>query len=219
MLVKSVLFQSELVSVQRSSKGVRAVVNTPTGRKSIQANKILNAAYPLLSNLQGWDLSAQEKKLFGKFNAHSYFASVVSTKAVGQNTTLDNIGSKDPFGVPPMPGAYGMQPTAFPNTHLLYYGANSIISTNEAQSNIRADMKRMAANGAILSSDIEFLDWYDHTPTRLFASAQDIGAGLYKNLAALQGVSNSWWSGAAWAAQDSSLIWEFTDRLVDRMLL
>ncbi|KAH8898224.1 FAD/NAD(P)-binding domain-containing protein [Thozetella sp. PMI_491] len=218
VLGKSVLFESNLTHVQRSPEGVRAIVQTPTGPKTIKAKKILNTAYPLLSNLEGWDLSANERNLFGKFNGHSYFAAVLKTKAAGQNINSDNIGSSDPFGIPTMPGVHALSATTFPDTHLLYYGANTIISTEEAQANVRADFQRLADNGVFLDGEVEFLAWYDHTPTRLFASAEDVRAGFYEDLFALQGVSNTWWSGAAWQAQDSSLIWEFTSRLVDRML-
>ncbi len=100
----------------------------PRGKKRVRAKKILNTAYPLLSNLKGWDLSAQERKLFEQFDAHSYFASVLRTEGAGRTTVVANIGSKDPFGNPSMPGAFGISTTQFPGTHVLYYGANSIIS-------------------------------------------------------------------------------------------
>jgi hypothetical protein len=195
-------------------------VRTPAGLRTVRAKQILNTAYPLVSNLNGWDLSAQERRLFGKLSGHSYFASVLRTKGVGQGTVLSNVGTDDPYGCPDMPGAYGLMlpPISAGDTHLLYYGAMDIMSSDTAQANLRADFRRLANAGVVREAKVDILAWYDHTPIKLFATPADIRAGLYRDLSALQGVHSTWWSGAAWQAQDSSLIWEFTSRLVDRML-
>ena len=49
-----------------------------------------------------------------------------------------------------------------------------------------------------------------HTPYLMTVSKEDIQDGFYKNLTALQGQRNTWYTGSAWESEDSSAIWNYT---------
>ena len=51
-------------------------------------------------------------------------------------------------------------------------------------------------------------------PYELRVSAQAIEAGFYGNLTALQGVRNTYWTGAAFDKHDSGDLWAFTEGLL-----
>ncbi|KIJ27447.1 hypothetical protein M422DRAFT_271356 [Sphaerobolus stellatus SS14] len=57
-----------------------------------------------------------------------------------------------------------------------------------------------------------------HTPFELVVSKEQIAAGFYKELYGLQGARRTWWSGAAFHTHDSSLLWQFTEGIVQRMV-
>jgi hypothetical protein len=45
-------------------------------------------------------------------------------------------------------------------------------------------------------------------------SADAVQNGFYKDLYALQGLKNTYWTGAAFHSQDSSKLWAFTEKLL-----
>jgi hypothetical protein len=57
-----------------------------------------------------------------------------------------------------------------------------------------------------------------HNPFQLTVSTSAIEAGFYKDLYTPQGYHNTFYTGAAWIAQDSSLVWSFTEILLPSML-
>lgn len=57
-----------------------------------------------------------------------------------------------------------------------------------------------------------------HTPFALTVPKEAIEAGFYKKLNALQGRRHSYYTGAAFQTQDSSLIWQFTEALLPSIL-
>ena len=46
------------------------------------------------------------------------------------------------------------------------------------------------------------------------AKAEDIQRAIYEDMNKLQGVQSTYWTGAAWRAQDSSILWRFNDEVV-----
>ncbi|KAJ7513140.1 hypothetical protein B0H11DRAFT_1898376 [Mycena galericulata] len=59
--------------------------------------------------------------------------------------------------------------------------------------------------------DVKFDFLKIHAPFRLGAAPRDVAGGFYRELYALEGRRNTFWTGAAWAEQDSSQIWWWSD--------
>jgi len=65
-----------------------------------------------------------------------------------------------------------------------------------------------------LNATPKFVGFNAHNPFELTVSTQAISDGFYGRLEALQGRRQTWWTGAAWQAQDSSSLWSFTEDTV-----
>ncbi|KAL8372217.1 hypothetical protein RB595_001827 [Gaeumannomyces hyphopodioides] len=219
-----VLLHSTIVRLDRTGAGgvvakVRTLDGTTGGStvKTVRAKTVLVAAYPLLSSLEGWDVTAEERRLFSKLKVYSYWAGVFRNRGVG-GAQIENVSPERFRGVPELPAIFNIGPTQLPDTYTVYFGARGVMANDTALDLTLAAIGRLAEEGVIGRGETEVLGWYDHTPVRLHVDAADVAAGYYKDLYALQGKTNTWWTGAAWQSQDSSLIWAFTQRLVERIL-
>jgi hypothetical protein len=59
-----------------------------------------------------------------------------------------------------------------------------------------------------------FAIFSSHTPYELRVPAKAIKNGFYKELYGLQGQRRTYYTGAAFDAKDSSLLWQFTEALL-----
>jgi hypothetical protein len=98
----------------------------------------------------------------------------------------------------------------------VYYGTKlgQILSDDEAKSAIVADLKRYQTVNGLEPTEPEFVAFSNHSPYYLMPSSEATKAGFYKDMYALQGRRNTFWSGATWRAQDSSASWAFTKNIV-----
>lgn len=223
LLGDRVLYNATVASVLRSSSGdhgVVATVQTPSGLVTVRAKKLLMAAPPVAANLAGWDQTAEEEALFAKFKGQQYYAGVVRHAGLPAAATLQNVGFTTPFNIPALPALFNAVPTGFAgdNTSLVYYTARERVEPDAARADTVATLERLAAGGVIGEGETEFVEWFDHPNVRMYVEAEDIRDGFYKRLYALQGQSNTYWTGAAWVTQASSPIWDYTKGLVAEMI-
>lgn len=120
--------------------------------------------------------------------------------------------------LPTVPAPYNIAPTALTGLKDIKYGATSALPSDAAvKAAIIADIARFkTANGftSASPSEPEFVAYNSHTPYELRVSTQAIEAGFYGNLTALQGVRNTYWTGAAFDKHDSGDLWAFTEGLL-----
>lgn len=215
-----------VLSVDRSSTScVRLTLATPSGLKTLTAKKLLIAVPPLVSNLAGFDLSANEISLFSQFTANTYETGVIRNSGIPDNTTLRNIDpAADPYGVPALPAVYVFSATGLPNLVGVKYGANGPTASSADQTAILNTLNRIRAKGQVpgvaptgTGPAPSFATYSSHQPFELTVSTDAIRNGFYSKLYALQGQRNTWYTGAAWDAHDSSGLWAFTERLLSRI--
>ncbi|KAI0143936.1 FAD/NAD(P)-binding domain-containing protein [Hypoxylon sp. NC0597] len=216
-LGSDVLADSTVLSVDRSGTGpVQVVVQTPAGRRLIVAKKIIITPPPLLDNLGGYDLSDDEKTLFGQFFANGYYTGILNN--TGFNISMSAVGPNEPYSVPQLPGPY----TFNINQGLtqVYYGSPKVLSEDEVKADILATVRRIQeARGISTSTTPDWLAFASHAPFNLMVSNEAIRDGFYKKLFALQGQRHTFYNGAAWHTQDSSVIWQFTEDYILPILL
>jgi hypothetical protein len=82
------------------------------------------------------------------------------------------------------------------------------------KASILESLERLQAAGTIPATRPAFADFASRTPYELTVSAANIAAGLYSSLYGLQGRRSTYWSGAAFEARNSTLIWQFTETLL-----
>ncbi|KAF9879176.1 flavin-containing superfamily Amine oxidase [Colletotrichum karsti] len=209
-----VLLNATVVDVKREDSGVSVVVHQPDqAPKLVRARKLLIAVPPTLDNVGTYDLSDDEKTLFSNFFALGYWASVVTVP--GLNNSLANVGIQTPLNQPVIPGTNGIFGTSSPGDFLVGVGFNDTNYTDEDGKNIiRENLATLAALGAVpegAAEKVTFPYFSNHAPYNVRVPADEIKSGFYGKLLALEGVRNTYWAGAAFAGQNSAMVWSYNE--------
>lgn len=217
------LFLSSIVtSVDRTtSTNVTLTVTTPSGVKTIVASRLVIAIQPTIDNLSPFlDLTTEETDLFSRFTHSGYWPMLVNNTGIPDTVAVNFYAADTPFNLPRMPGGYIISPTIVPGLKTFYYAGVQTSGANPSISDVLAEMTagigRLATGGAVAnaSSVPNVVALEDHGAFCLQVSAEEIKNGFYKKLNALQGGSNTFWTGATWIAHDSSQIWRFSAALI-----
>ncbi|MCP2265801.1 FAD-dependent oxidoreductase [Promicromonospora thailandica] len=213
-----VLLNSRVVSTDRDGARHATVrVDTPAGRRTIRARKVLVTIPPLLGNLDGFDLDGLERHLFGQFRNSAYYTGVLRDSGIPDSLQVRYIGLDTPHHLPELPGVYNIAPTGIPGLHNVKFGSPVALSERAVQAEIRASVRRLGEAGTLPATPPELATFASHTPFELTVSAEAVRAGFYRRLGSLQGRNRTFYSGAAFHTHDSSLIWQFTETLLPRI--
>jgi hypothetical protein len=143
------------------------------------------------------------------------FDGVISSPGLNGSLAYQNVGTRTPFNIPKLPVVRSLGPTGFSDgSHLAYVGLNTVIASDSGKALLVDQLRRLSKNGLIGGGEVKSKAWWDHTPFKLQVSTEDIAAGFYRDLYALQGVKSTYWSGATFQAQDSSMVWAYTESLL-----
>jgi hypothetical protein len=223
------LLNSTITRLSRNQKGksthpIRAIVSTPTGPKLILAKQILISTPPKAELLGKWmDLNAHEYNLFSQFNNSAYYTGLIRNAGLPANLAFANARSDTEYFLPELPGLYSLRPTIVPGLIDVKFGSPSTLSIDEVKASVTASVSALAAvggavPGANADGTIEWAAFNAHVPFELTVNVEAIRKGFYRDLYALQGLRNTWYTGASWHAQDSSMLWEFTEGIVGRII-
>lgn len=211
----NVFLSSKVTQIGRDDCGVKVVVSTPNGEKLIKASKILISIPPKLEKLEsiGLDLDEQEHYLFDQFN-NTYIWDFVIRNA-GIPTSKGMIVNVQPGAlglVASLPALIFIHPTSIPNLYSGYYGSPHYLSEDQVKADTLATLSRIrAANGFPINGTPEFVAINNHSPYYLTVPTEAIKNGFYRDVNALQGQRNTWWTGATFQTHDTSLIWNWTE--------
>jgi hypothetical protein len=218
----SVLLDSEVLFAKRSeADGIRLQVMTPQGKRLVVAKKLLVTIPPKVSSIENLNLSHRETSVFSKFVNAGYYTSIINNTGIPATLSIYNSDPLMPFEVAQLPSVFSIQETHVPGLHTVYYGTprspiTSLTNDASVQAAIIQDLKRLQTSNTRTFTETEpnFVAFSSHTPFYLQASAVNIKQGFYKDLYELQGVRNTYWSGASWRSHDSSSIWRFNEQIV-----
>jgi hypothetical protein len=225
----SLLLNSTITHLSRdkrdkSTHPIRAIISTPTGLKLILAKQILISTPPKAELLGKWiDLSAHEYSLFSQFNNSAYYTGLIRNAGLPANLSLVNARPDTEYFLPELPGLYRLSQTIVPGLIDVKFGSPSTLSIDEVKSSVAASVSALAATGGAVpganaDGTIEWAAFNPHVPFELTVSVEAIRNGFYRELYALQGLRDTWYTGASWHTHDSSMLWEFTEGIVGRML-
>ncbi|KAK9329559.1 hypothetical protein V1520DRAFT_385657 [Lipomyces starkeyi] len=204
------LLSSHIIAVDRSAEDYAYIVSdTPSGIKLIQAKKIVFTIPPKLHNLRGFDLDTTERCLFAQFGSSGYYTGLLRNTGIPVNVTVDNVGADTLYNLPALPGIYGLSQTGVPGLISVKYGSARGLPDDQVMADIISKVKLLYP-----VSTPEFAVFSSHTPFELTVPASAISAGFYKKLYMLQGYRKTWYTGAAFHTHDSSLLWQFTEKLL-----
>ncbi|KAF4230987.1 hypothetical protein CNMCM6805_000510 [Aspergillus fumigatiaffinis] len=211
------LLSSTVVSMERpADRPHRILVRTPKGYQLINAKKTIITAPPKVENLANFDLDDTERGVFGQLENTFYYTTVVRVPGLPAGLDILNRATDTPYNIPHLPGVYAMLPSRVPDIYTIYYGGGEAKTEDEVKKSIR-DGVMMLREAQFNTSEPEILAISNHSPFALFVSADTIAKGFYRNLYALQGQRNTYYTGAAFHTHDSAAVWRFTDNLLKTM--
>ena len=218
-LGEDALLQSRVVYMERDigEDIVYVVVWTPSGLKLITAKKVLISIPPMLENLKGFDLSQKERSLFSQFRASSYVTTLLNDTGIPDGLAIEARGVDTPYNLPALPGPYSSLPKRIPGVTNFYYGSEDRVDLGLAAQDITTNILRLR-NAGLPTKVPEFLTLLDHWPFLVTVSPEAIAGGFYRDLNALQGERNTYYTGATFQCQDSAMVWNFTEGLVQIMV-
>jgi flavin-dependent amine oxidoreductase len=218
-LGSNVFLEAEVLRVDRSNpNAIEVDFVTPSGLKRVLCKKLVVACPPTLSNLRPVDLDPFETALFGKFRSNYYATALVKMTGLPLGLSVSNIGADTLYNLPPLPGVYGISPTAVPNLWNVKFGNPSWLPDFVVQAMIVQSLERIAKAGTYPIAFEEFIAFSSHAPFEMMVSSDDISRGFYTDLNSLQGRHDTFYNGAAFQTNDSSLIWAFTETLLPQIV-
>ena len=215
-LEPNVFLSSNVESIVRKGDCAEVCVLTPSGQKYIKASKLLITIPPKLSNLGFLDLDSDDQGLLGQFNNSYYWDAVLQNTGIPDDVSVSNVNPDAAFNLPAMPGTIGISTTSIKGLHAAYYNSPKYISDAEVQAEMLATVDRVRSSlGYSTPKDKPvFAGFHNHSPFVLTVSTEAIKYGFYKKLLALQGKSNTWWTGATWMNQATATTWRYTEEHV-----
>ncbi|KAI9924190.1 hypothetical protein ASPWEDRAFT_158633 [Aspergillus wentii DTO 134E9] len=213
-----VYLQSTVKAVNRSNSRNPlnyVVINTPAGEKLIRAKRIIVAVPPKVSNLNSFDLDHTERSLFSQFRNSYYYSILAKNTGIPEGLTLTNRGNNTLYNTPRLPGIYTVRPTLVSGLVSILYGSEKPLTEQQVKDDITKSVLRLRNSGYNTTTP-EYVQFSDHSPFELVVPANAIRDDFYKELYGLQGHRDTFYTGAAWHVQDSSLIWRFTESLLQK---
>jgi hypothetical protein len=209
---------AQIVAAVRGGNGVEVLADTPNGPVLVKAGKLVVAFPPTLVNLATLIPDAREVSLFSRFRANYYATSLVQVSGLAPGVGVNNVAANTRDNLPPLPGLYGLQPTLVPGYYVALYGNTSWLPDDVVKADIVASIQRLAASGTFPGMTFGGMSAFSsHAPFEMMVSASDVAAGFYTQLNALQGHNRTFYTGAAFQTNDSSLIWRFTEELLPQI--
>jgi hypothetical protein len=221
-LAPDLLLSSTVSASQRSDSGVTLVVNTPSGKKLVKAKKLLVTAAPTVDNLKTLDLDAAETDVFSKWQWSSDLVGVLSHTGLPDGLDISNVvpdGSPTSLHLPKPPYVAEIRFTGVPGLYSTTVVGAPGLSVHRAKIMVRDALNAVGDAGTFPTKHIDFEAFSDHSPLQLRVSEEELRAGFYKKLYALQGRRSTFYTGAAWTADYTSIIWLFTETTLLPQLL
>lgn len=213
-----VLLETTTESVQRSEDGIQVIVRSANGTKTLlQGKQLLVTIPPLLDNLHGFPLNEQESHLFSKWQYHQYWATLINNTGLPDDVNIINVDADRPYGVPEEPFIWRVDNHWAPGYHNVKLVGGSDFGKDEAKAYMVEKLQLLRRQGTYSTHEYDIVKFASHTPVTMFVSPEEIRGGFYRQLYELQGLNSTFWTGATWASDYSTLLWGYTDQVLDQM--
>ncbi|KAK0391541.1 hypothetical protein NLU13_1041 [Sarocladium strictum] len=225
-LGSDVLYSSTVVSTKRGEDGVKVTVRNAQGEHvCISAKRLLVSAQPTPETIQPLGLDAGERDVLGRFSFTTVYAGVLQHPSLVVPTAYSNRS--------PRPGSteYMAWPTESQVGRIDWLGDTVDLfqftavgaeddSSESIQSLIGESIQSMIEAGTVhhTNGSLSFSKFADHGKMHPRVSEGDLKAGFIQDLMSLQGRKSTWWTGAAWSAGLSNVLWEYNNILLPKVI-
>lgn len=229
LLGEDVLYNTTVVSSLRDANdtGVKLVAqNSNGGTTQISAERLLLAIEPSPENMAPFDLDEAEYAVFSKFEFSNVSVSAVKSPFLPINVSLTNTPAAA------VPSDWEVLPLPSFNSRIDYFGKDSNLfrflmvgkadlDADGAHELVVDGLDKMV-DSSVLSggsgSLLDFAAFENHGPMHARVNASEIQDGFIQYQYALQGRHSTWWTGVAWSAQFTTIVWAFNEELLLKMV-
>ncbi|KAI6778261.1 uncharacterized protein J7T54_004168 [Emericellopsis cladophorae] len=223
-LDEDVLYNSTVVKATREKGKKISLQVQDHGDDSItcvEAKRLLIAIQPTMGAMKAFDLDQQETDVFNKFGYATVYAGVIRHPSLQPSNAYSHR----------LPGPASLNYTAWPVAaqvgRMDYLGGTEDLyqftavgtdqDTPESMKALIAEsIDTMIAAGTIPASDgeVTFEAFADHGLMHPRVSAEELYDGFIQKQVALQGHRDTWYTGAAFSAGFSAVVWEYNEKVL-----
>ncbi|OHW97021.1 FAD dependent oxidoreductase-like protein [Colletotrichum incanum] len=222
-----VLYSSTVVATpQRDDEGVSLEVRDADGNLTcIDARRLLVAFEPTTEGLTPFKTDKAEEEVFDKFGFATVYAGILRHPSLQISAAYSNRS--------PAPGSsnYTIFPLASQVGSIAYIGGTkdlfqfTAVSTEEdtgesIKALVAQSIDTMIAAGTIPKSNgtVTFPAFANHGKMHPRVTSDELRAGFLSKQSALQGHRSTWYTGAAFSAGFSTVLWEYNNMLLPRLV-
>lgn len=225
ILGSDVLYSSLVTSSERSPDGVKLVVKNENGGETlIRAKRLLATFGPTLDNATPLDLDEDEVNVFSKWEYAQAFPGIATHPSLPINTSFINTPTaavpSNYLAVPSLPSLARFSYIGSPGWRVIV-GGDKGMNQSGAVDVIQSALDALIAAGTLNEADggkLEFKAFAEHGAMHLRVGAGELRDGFVGKLYELQGRRGTWWTGAAWSAQYTSMVWAFTETVLPKLV-
>ncbi|KAL2870724.1 uncharacterized protein BJX67DRAFT_390494 [Aspergillus lucknowensis] len=206
---ENILYRSIVTEATRVSSGVELVVESTKGvRRVVRAKRLLITFPPTPSNLRGFDLREEEYSLFSKWMHMSYYTAVVTNTSIPDGLNPYNVNpTNEPGNLPLPPFEWILDYPGIPGYHQTRIVGDAGFTEEDVKNMLLADIKRIGDAGTFpVEQEPTIVAFANHSPETLMAPVDDIREGFYRELYALQGRYNTYYTGYTFCTDYSPLL-------------
>ncbi|KAH6661950.1 FAD dependent oxidoreductase [Plectosphaerella plurivora] len=219
-----VLYSSTVVSSKRAeTDGVSLVVEGPDGVTCVEAKRLLIAFEPTTEDLKPFDTDAAEADVFDRFSYATVYAGILRHPSLKVGNAYSNRV--------PASTSYTVFPTASQVGRIDYIGGTEDLfqftavgtesdTTESIKALIAETINTMIEAGTLPASNgtLSFAAFANHGKMHPHVSREDLLDGFIQRQLALQGKRSTWFTGAAFSAGFSTVLWEYNEQLLPRVI-
>ncbi|KAI4597296.1 hypothetical protein KJ359_004401 [Pestalotiopsis sp. 9143b] len=226
LLGDDVLFCSTVIESKRTNNSVEVLVQNTEGKKTlIKAKRLLISFSPTAENLKPFDLDQAETDAFSTWDIGAVFAGIANHPSLPVNYSIVNYPSSvvpdNWLELPDTPFVTRFEYLGDSNFRILATGTQDYDSA-QAQALAQTAFDKLAAAGTVAGTQGQFLSFpafAAHIGIHPRVPSDKLQSGFYKELYALQGRRSTFYTGGAWAADFTTILWEYNNQyLLPRLI-
>lgn len=227
-----VLYSSTVVSSKRTETGVTLKVrgrggggDCKTTTTTVKAKRLLVAMEPTPESMAPLDLDRAERDVFSKIKFSTVYAGIIrhpALKAGKAYTNRSPLPGPTNYTVFPVAAQVGRMDWIKDTKDLFQFTAvgTDKDTADSMKALIRRSINNMMDTGVLAreAGDVEFADFACHGKMHPHVSEEELRAGFMTGQVALQGRRSTWYTGAAFSAGYSTVVWEYNNVVLPKLI-